>query len=66
MVPEGFRSLWYINPLAHLIGGYRTILIGQTIPDLTSVAYLFILGGVFFALGSLAFSRSAAYFEEWL
>lgn len=64
MVPESFRFIWVMNPLYHLLNGYREMILYNRSPDLISTAFLVFVGTVFFFAGRLVFTKTSPYFGE--
>lgn len=64
VVPEKWQPLYFLNPLAGLLQGYRTVLLGSPAPDLASV--LLSLGMVTVLLfgGMAYFRRMERYFAD--
>jgi ABC-type polysaccharide/polyol phosphate export permease len=55
-VPEAFKPLYDVNPMAHLIEAERGILLAGTLPSLASVVTFAVTAIVVFACGSAIFS----------
>ncbi|MDD2628289.1 MAG: ABC transporter permease [Clostridia bacterium] len=64
MVPERYRSLYNLNPMVHIIDGYRSILYDKVMPNLTSLLYIFVGSMVFLWLAYLIFAKLQRRFAE--
>lgn len=65
-VPERFRLLYGLNPMVHLVGAYRAILLQGRLPALLPILALAVLGMVGLRLALDVFSRASARFVEEL
>lgn len=65
-IPEAFRFIIHINPMAHIITGYRDIFYNQTMPELKSLGLLFILSVIFCVIGYFIFKKLQKGFAEEL
>lgn len=65
-IPEAFRFIINLNPMAHIINGYRDIFYNQTMPDLKILGLLFILSIVFCVIGYIIFRKLQKGFAEEL
>ncbi len=63
-VPERFRLLYSLNPMVHLVGAYRTILLQGSLPALLPILVLGIVGTVGLRLALAIFSRASDQFVE--
>jgi len=64
--PERARFLLKINPLAYLVRGYRTMLLGGRLPDLSDLAIAAAYGAVLFLIGGLFFRHMKRGFADVL
>jgi len=64
--PEGARFLVQWNPMAHVVRGYRTLLLTYRMPDLQQWAILTIVAVVVFILGGLFFRHLKRGFADVL
>lgn len=53
-VPDNLKTLFYTNPMAGLIEGYRKIIMENTLPNMGLVAYAFGFGVVLATIGVMA------------
>ncbi len=64
MVPEQYRIIYYLNPMAGIIEGFRSVLLGNipfpTYPLLVSL----LVSGILFSGGLLYFKRMERYFAD--
>ena len=65
-IPEQYHSLLRLNPMVHLVEGYRAILIHGTLPDHTSLFVLAACSTMLLLIGSLVFTRASYRFVEEL
>lgn len=65
-IPEAFRFIINLNPMAHIINGYRDIFYNQTMPDLKVLGILLIVSIVFCAIGYVIFRKLQKGFAEEL
>ena len=66
LVPESLKILLVINPMAHLVEGYRLAIIEGAIPDLVGFAILTFVMAMVAVLGYLFFMRSKSAFADVL
>jgi homopolymeric O-antigen transport system permease protein len=64
MVPERYRTLYQLNPMTHLVGAYRAVLIRGWRPDLVSLGVVAVVSLVLLRLFYLLFRRASATFAE--
>ncbi len=65
-IPEGFRWMAELNPMAHLIAAYRVVIIEGVLPDLAGFSVVALLSGAIAALGYLVYGRFSASFVDEL
>lgn len=66
MVPEKFRSLFYLNPMTTITIAYRDILYYGRAPKMDTLINAAILGIVILFIGEFIFSKLQRYFAEEL
>jgi len=66
LVPERFRFLIDLNPMAHLIGAYRNVLLEAKWPSLTTMAIITATAVIALLIGSLIHKRLAPGFADRL
>lgn len=64
MVPESFRPVFLINPMSHVVGCYRSVLLYGTMPEPLSLLYLCVLGVVLAAASLWRFWRQSGTLAE--
>lgn len=64
MIPEGFRFLFYLNPMAPILVAYQDIFYYGRSPDLMRLLYCLGVGIFFFLIGYAYFYRKKFYFAE--
>lgn len=64
IVPEEFRFLLSINPIAHLVQAYRDLFLNQKLPAFSSMLILAVISLVVFVLGSRFFRHFAPRFPD--
>ncbi len=65
-VPAGLQWFYRINPLAHLVDAFRTVLLDGAIPAPSSLAYLMTVSGLLLLVGYLSFHRISYRFADEL
>ena len=65
-IPEAFRFIINLNPMAHIINGYRDIFYNQTMPDLKLLGILLAISLVFCVVGYFIFRKLQKGFAEEL
>lgn len=63
-IPEAFKFIINLNPMAHIINAYRAIFYDQTIPDMKILAILFVLSVLFCIIGYWIFRKLQKGFAE--
>jgi lipopolysaccharide transport system permease protein len=56
-IPEKYRSLLELNPMATIVNGYRAILLHQPVPGAFAILYTLGLAALLCVVGYLAFTR---------
>ncbi len=64
LFPERFRWLFNLNPMAHIINGYRDIFYYQQMPQLTNLGILGIFSLIFLVVGYKIFKKLERGFAE--
>jgi len=63
-VPERWRALYELNPMAGIIEAYRSILIYDSLPAVSSLASAFAVAIVLFAAGLVVFAKLEKRFAD--
>jgi len=63
-VPDRWRPLYELNPMAGIIEGYRSILVYDSLPALSSLASAFAVAMLLFAVGLVVFARLEKRFAD--
>ena len=66
MVPEQFRTVFYLNPMTPVIVAYRDILYYGRAPEIGTLIHAFCLGLVLLVVGMITFSKLKKHFAEEL
>jgi len=66
IIPEKFRPILYVNPMYHLVEGYRVCIMSNKTPDMWSLAYLAGFSIVVFIAGGLLYKRLKPAFADVL
>ncbi|WP_143321873.1 ABC transporter permease [Clostridium sp. HBUAS56010] len=66
MVPDQFRTIFYLNPMTPVIVAYRDILYYKKVPELGTLVHAVCLGMVLLVVGMVVFSRLKRHFVEEL
>jgi len=64
MFPESIRWILYLNPMTHLIDAYRSIFYYQTMPNISSLLYIFVLSTIVLVIGYGIFRKLEKGFAE--
>ncbi len=64
MVPAKFQIFIWLNPMAHLVEGYRRLLLEKSLPELKSVVFLTAMMAVSLVLGFWIFNRLKKGFAD--
>jgi lipopolysaccharide transport system permease protein len=64
LVPERLRSIYFLNPMAGLIEGYRSAILLGVQPDLWHVGLSFVISAAIFILGYRTFKRLEPVFAD--
>lgn len=65
-VPERFRGLLMLNPMAPIIVAYRDILYFKQVPHIKTLLMAFLLGGAMLVIGWIVFDKLKKHFAEEL
>lgn len=65
-IPEAFRGIIMINPMTHIIEGYRDIFYNQTRPDFLALGIVFAGSVVLCVVGYFIFKKLQRGFAEQL
>lgn len=65
-IPEAFRAIILVNPMAHIIDAYRAIFYTQTMPNFTNLGIVFVLSVILCIVGYLIFNKLQKGFAEEL
>ncbi|MCR4930511.1 MAG: ABC transporter permease [Lachnospiraceae bacterium] len=63
-VPEKFRTLYMLNPMAPIIVAYRDILYYAKVPELSTLLMALAMGIILFLIGWFSFDRMQRHFAE--
>ncbi|MCK4352479.1 ABC transporter permease [candidate division WOR-3 bacterium] len=63
-IPEKFRWLYIINPMAPIISSYRSLIIEGSLPDMTTFSISILISLTIFIIGALWFHRAEYLFAE--
>jgi len=68
MVPERYKWIYMVNPLAYIIEGYRKSLLYQTPvwDDINSIIYFIIFSSIVFIIGAMVFHKFKMEFADAL
>ena len=65
-IAQPFRTVLNLNPMTHIINGYRAIFYNQTMPNLANLGIVFILSVVICVVGYFIFRKLQKGFAEEL
>lgn len=63
-IPEKLRGLYYCNPMAGILSGYRSVFYYKELPDISILISPFLFGTIGVFLGFLVFGRMQRHFVE--
>lgn len=63
-IPERFQAVYWLNPMAHLINAYRTILLQGQVPDLLPLAIIALVSSLLLFGGYHLFLQGSFRFVE--
>jgi ABC-type polysaccharide/polyol phosphate export permease len=66
LFPKEFAPLLMLNPLSHLVGIYRQVLLEATVPQWGSVVIFGAASALVFLLGAITFSRHSRRFPDFV
>jgi len=66
MVPERFLSIYFLNPMASIVALYRTVFLGQALPEWQLLGLSLGIAFVLLAVGSRVFLKFEHYFADEL
>ncbi len=66
LIPKSLQVLFGLNPMLHIVDGYRMALLGKTELDSMGLLYLLFVSVAFFALGGLTFKKLKPAFADVL
>ena len=64
MIPEKFRWVLYLNPMAHFLDAYRSIFYNKTMPDLKSLCIVGVISFFVLIIGYKIFKKLEKGFAE--
>lgn len=65
-VPVSVQKLFRLNPMLHIVDGYRVALLGKTDMDIAGFAYVMLIGTIFLVAGALTFRKLKPIFADVL
>ena len=65
-LPEPFVTIMQLNPMAHIIEGYRSIFYYQTMPNMNNLLILLALSIILLVIGYFTFKKLQKGFAEEL
>jgi ABC-type polysaccharide/polyol phosphate export permease len=66
MVPDSVKGVLRLNPMLHVVDGYRMAILGNGPLDIAGLTYVLLAGLIAFALGGLAFKKLKPAFADAL
>lgn len=64
IIPERYRPAAYLNPMTHLVEGYRAILLDGKWPDWWGLLIFYLFSCLIFAAGYFFFTRNQHHFPD--
>ena len=65
-IPEKLQGLFKLNPMLHVVEGYRMALLGKITVDITSLSYLLLVTAAILVIGAFTFRRLKPIFADVL
>lgn len=65
-IPEQYRELFLVNPMAAVVDGYRDVLVRGVVPPLQTWVLLGLVSSVLLVAGLVVFRRASRYFADML
>ena len=65
-VPAALQKLFGLNPMLHVVEGYRAALLGKAEMDIAGFSYVLMVGTIFLIIGALTFRRLKPTFADVL
>ena len=65
-LPGKLQWLFRLNPMLHIVEGYRMALLGKIYMDITNLSYLLLVTIIIFAIGAITFRRLKPIFADVL
>lgn len=66
LVPASLQGVYALNPMLHVVEGYRSALLGRTAVDVAGLVYLAALGLVALTIGGMVFKKLKPRFADVL
>jgi ABC-type polysaccharide/polyol phosphate export permease len=66
LVPDSVKGILRLNPMLHVVDGYRMAILGKADVDIGGLAYVLVAGLVAFALGGMTFKKLKPAFADVL
>jgi ABC-type polysaccharide/polyol phosphate export permease len=66
LILESLHGLFWLNPMLHIVDGYRMALLGKADMDIAGLLYLMFVSFSIFGLGSLTFRKLKPAFADVL
>jgi len=66
LVPDSVQGILRLNPMLHVVDGYRMAILGKGEVDIGGLAYVLVAGLVAFALGGMTFKKLKPAFADVL
>ena len=65
-IPVDYQWIMQLNPMAHIINGYRAIFYDKVIPDMNALGMLLGIGLILCVIGYIVFNKMQKGFAEQL
>ena len=66
IIPKKLQILFKLNPMYHVVEGYRGVLVASKVPDLYHLLYLFLFASASFIAGGLIYKKLKPAFADVL
>ncbi|HEX2190679.1 MAG TPA: hypothetical protein VHG51_17345, partial [Longimicrobiaceae bacterium] len=64
LVPERYRAIYALNPMAGIVEGFRAVLLGTSAVSWPTIGLSLLVGAVLFVTGALYFRRTERVFAD--
>lgn len=66
IIPQRFRFVLSLNPMAVIVNAYRQVIVGRGMPNITSLTIGFLISLIFFLIGYSIFKKLEGEFADYV